>query len=41
MVCGHIHAGYGSYRLDSTQVINAALVDDHYRPVNRVVEAVL
>lgn len=34
MVCGHIHSGYGRYRLGPTGVINAALVDNGYRPVN-------
>ena len=34
MVCGHIHSGYGRYRLGPTEVINAALVDNSYRPVN-------
>jgi Icc-related predicted phosphoesterase len=38
MVCGHIHPGYGSYRLGGTGIINESLVDDDYRPVNRVVQ---
>jgi Icc-related predicted phosphoesterase len=38
MVCGHIHSAYGSYRLGDTEVVNAALVDDGYRPVNGVVQ---
>ncbi len=38
MVCGHIHFGYGRYRLGATQVINAALVDGDYEPVSPVVE---
>jgi Icc-related predicted phosphoesterase len=37
MVCGHIHSGYGSYRLGETEIVNASLVDDDYRPVNPVV----
>jgi Icc-related predicted phosphoesterase len=37
MVCGHIHSGYGSHRLGDTEVINASLVDDGYRPVHPVV----
>jgi Icc-related predicted phosphoesterase len=36
MVCGHIHRAYGRYRLDETEVINASLVDNEYRPVNAV-----
>jgi Icc-related predicted phosphoesterase len=38
MVCGHIHSGYGRYRLGATEIVNASLVDDDYRPVNPVVE---
>ena len=37
MVCGHIHGGYGRYRHGETEIINASLVDDEYRPVNAVV----
>ena len=37
-VCGHIHEGYGRYRLGETDVINASLVDPDYRPANPVVE---
>lgn len=39
-VFGHIHEGYGSYRIGETIAINAARVDFKYRPVNpiRVVE---
>ena len=36
MVCGHIHSAYGAYRLGDTDVVNASLVDDQYRPVNEV-----
>lgn len=38
MVCGHIHPAYGSYRLGDTEIINASLVDNEYRPVNPVVQ---
>ena len=41
MVCGHIHPAYGSYRLGDTEVVNASLVDDEYRPVNPVVSVAL
>jgi Icc-related predicted phosphoesterase len=41
MVCGHIHSAYGSYRLGDTEIVNASLVDDGYRPVNPVVEVVV
>jgi Icc-related predicted phosphoesterase len=37
MVCGHIHPGYGRYQLGDTEIVNAALVDDQYRPVNPLV----
>ena len=32
MVCGHIHSGYGRYRLGVTEIINAALVNNNYEP---------
>ena len=38
MVCGHIHPGYGTYRLGGTEIINASLVDDAYRPVHAIVQ---
>jgi Icc-related predicted phosphoesterase len=38
LVCGHIHAGYGRYGLGATEIVNAALVDNDYRPVNPVIE---
>jgi hypothetical protein len=31
------HSAYGAYRLGDTEVINASLVDDDYRPGNAVV----
>jgi Icc-related predicted phosphoesterase len=37
MICGHIHPGYGRYRRGDTEIINASLVDNDYRPVNPVV----
>jgi Icc-related predicted phosphoesterase len=37
MVCGHIHPAYGGYRLGDTEIVNASLVDNRYRPVNPVV----
>jgi Icc-related predicted phosphoesterase len=40
-VCGHIHSAYGRYRLGDTEIINASLVDNDYRPVNPVVRLVL
>jgi Icc-related predicted phosphoesterase len=36
LVCGHIHFGAGRFRRGETEIVNAALVDNHYRPVNRV-----
>ena len=41
LLCGHIHPGFGRYRHGETEIINAALVDDDYRPVNPVVERAL
>jgi Icc-related predicted phosphoesterase len=41
MVCGHVHSGYGRYRLGVTEVINAALVNNAYALVNPVVEITL
>jgi Icc-related predicted phosphoesterase len=38
MVCGHIHPAYGRYQVGDTQIINASLVDNEYRPVNPVVQ---
>jgi Icc-related predicted phosphoesterase len=38
MVCGHIHPGYGRYRLGATEIVNASLVDEAYRAVNPAVE---
>ena len=35
---GHIHPGYGRYRLGETEIINAAYVDNDYQPVNPLVE---
>lgn len=41
VVCGHIHSGYGRYQLLDTEIINASLVDNDYRPVNAVIRIVL
>lgn len=42
VVCGHIHVGYGMYRTPwGGDVINAALVDNRYQPVNPLVEVEL
>jgi Icc-related predicted phosphoesterase len=41
MVCGHIHSAYGSYRLGDTEIVNASLVDEEYRPVNPAVQLAL
>jgi hypothetical protein len=38
MVCGHIHNGYGRYPTSFGEVINAAILDDSYMPVNPPVE---
>jgi Icc-related predicted phosphoesterase len=36
-VYGHIHAGHGLYRLGDSILVNAAHVDEKYRPANRPV----
>jgi len=33
-IFGHIHAGYGSQTLDDTYFVNAALLDEQYKPTN-------
>jgi Icc-related predicted phosphoesterase len=35
-LCGHIHEGYGEYRVGKTISANVSYVDVNYRPVNRV-----
>ena len=34
VVCGHNHGGYGQCMIGETLVVNAALMDDNYRPVH-------
>lgn len=36
MVCGHIHYGYGEYEFQRcpTKIVNAAIVNNSYKPVN-------
>lgn len=36
MVCGHIHYGYGEYKFKRcpTKIVNAAIVNNKYKPVN-------
>lgn len=34
-IFGHIHSGYGSYSLNNTKLINASLLDDSYKQVNK------
>lgn len=34
LVTGHLHFGYGVYNVGETIVVNAAHMDDNYRPVN-------
>lgn len=36
VVAGHIHAGYGQYKIEDTDTIflNVAVVDDSYNPIN-------
>jgi Icc-related predicted phosphoesterase len=39
LVCGHIHQGYGTYEVSGKQttVVNAAIVNYEYQPVNEPV----
>lgn len=37
VVTGHIHSGYGIYDLDGTVVVNASLMDEDYKLVNKPV----
>lgn len=32
--CGHIHGGYGKYRVGKTLFLNNAICDDNYQPIN-------
>jgi Icc-related predicted phosphoesterase len=34
VVCGHIHEGYGAFKMGNTHVINASLLDECYSSVN-------
>jgi len=36
-VFGHIHAGYGVLKQHPTTFINAAMMNKHYKPVNKPV----
>lgn len=36
-VAGHIHSGYGRYNIDDTIFVNASLVDERYKPVNKLI----
>lgn len=38
VVCGHIHPGYGEYKIGDTLVVNAALVNNSYQIVRKPVE---
>jgi Icc-related predicted phosphoesterase len=35
VVCGHIHSGYGIYKVGNTTVVNAAYVNENYVPANQ------
>lgn len=35
VVCGHIHSGYGIYKLGETTIVNAAHVNELYQPTNK------
>lgn len=36
VVCGHIHEGYGQYKLDDTLIANVAICDQFNRPSNPI-----
>ena len=38
VVVGHIHPGYGALPARGTEIINAAYVDNDYKPANPLVE---
>lgn len=35
VICGHIHHAYGEYDCDGIKVINASIVNESYKPVNK------
>jgi Icc-related predicted phosphoesterase len=41
VVCGHIHEGYGKYRLGKTVVVNASICNSKYEPTNKPIKVVL
>ncbi len=41
LVCGHIHSGHGRYRLGGAEIINAAHMDNDFRPAHPVVAVTL
>jgi Icc-related predicted phosphoesterase len=40
-VFGHIHESYGILRENGVDYVNASIVDEHYRPVNKPIRIVL
>lgn len=36
VVCGHIHSGYGQYRLNNTLIVSSSLCNEQYKPVNPI-----
>lgn len=37
VVCGHIHEGFGQYKIWPTTVLNVCHMDRHYNPINKPV----
>lgn len=35
VVCGHLHSGYGIAKIGNTTVINAAICNEQYQPINQ------
>jgi len=40
-VFGHIHEGYGQMELNGTIFVNASIMNEHYKPVNKPIRVIL
>lgn len=41
VVCGHIHEGYGQVIWNGIHVVNASIMNEHYKPVNKPITVIL
>lgn len=46
LVCGHIHEGYGEFKGETLRgynyhIINASIMNEHYKPVNKPIRIIL